>query len=143
MRVGEVNPMTGAIIAILGAVAFFADDAGDRGKIVGKWLDQGSNLHWLIEDKGDSIRIMQSQNDQQVSLIDCKIGSECQVKDGGRTAKITLYFNGPKLVEFETKGSETVKRRFSATDDAMEIEVIPIVPDGKTQVVKLKRVSAK
>ena len=134
--------MTAALIVLTGLL-FAADNSGDRTKVAGKWLEPDSNLNWLIEDKGDSIRITQSQNNQQISLIDCKIGSECNVKDGGHAAKITLYYNGPKLVELETKGSETIKRRFSATDDAMEIEVIPIIPDGKTQVVKLKRVSAK
>ena len=133
--------MTPSIVALL--LLFALDDSGDRAKVAGKWLDPDSKLNWMIEDKGDSVRIMQLMDNQQVSMIDCKLGSECQIKDGGHSAKVTLYYNGPKLIELETRGSETIKRRFSATGDAMEIEVIPIVPDGKTQLVKLKRVSDK
>jgi len=69
------------------------------------------------------------------------MGRECEGKDAGREAKISLWFSGPKLVQLETRGSEVVKRRFAASQpgDSMEIEVIPIVPDGKKQVLKLKR----
>ena len=53
-----------------------------------------------------------------------------------------MWFNGPKLVEMETRGSEIIKRRFQAEEgDMVEVEVIPIVPSGKTEVVRLHRVS--
>ena len=54
-----------------------------------------------------------------------------------------MWFNGPRLVELETHGSEVIKRRFRALekDGAMEIEVIPISPNGKTETVQLQRIS--
>ncbi|MBZ5601784.1 MAG: hypothetical protein LAO79_05710 [Acidobacteriia bacterium] len=133
--------MSGRFLALLGAAActgLFADDPGDRAKLAGAW--EGDGVIWTLQQKGDSMRITQSHNDQQLSQIECTVGGqECAVKDAGHNAKIVMYFNGPKLVEMETRGSEVVKRRFTASGDALEIETIPIVPNGKPQVVKLKR----
>jgi hypothetical protein len=72
----------------------------------------------------------------------CSLGKECEVKDAGRKVKVTLFFNGPKLVVLETRGDEVVKKRFGAveTGDTLELEVIPVAPDGKTETVHFKRV---
>jgi hypothetical protein len=55
-----------------------------------------------------------------------------------------MWFNGPKLVVMEVRGSEVLKRRFHATDDgsATEVESIPIVPQGKSELVRLTRAPA-
>jgi hypothetical protein len=52
-----------------------------------------------------------------------------------------MWFNGPKLVELETKGKEVVKRRFAVAGegDTLEIEVIPIEPAGKTETLRFRR----
>jgi hypothetical protein len=65
----------------------------------------------------------------------------CDVKTAGKKATVSLWFNGPRLVEMETKGSDVVKRRFTILPqgDVMEMEVIPIVPSGKTESVQFKR----
>ncbi len=137
--------MSRYLIAFLGAAAcatLFADDVSDRAKLNGAWevtgSDKDAGVVWLMEQKGDSVRITESHNDQQLSQVDCKIGGDCKTK-GSHAAKVSLWFNGPKLVEMETRGSEVIKRRFSASGDDLEMEVIPIVPEGKAQVVKLKR----
>lgn len=132
------------IILLLGAAAcaaVYADDLSDRSKINGAWeVTGGEKEVWVMEQKGDSIKITQSHNDQPLSQLQCKIGGgECQGKDSGHSAKVMMWFNGPKLVEMETRGSEVVKRLFSANGDDMEMQVIPIVPEGKPQVIKLKR----
>ena len=47
----------------------------------------------------------------------------------------------PKLVELETGGSVVMKRRFfAAAADTLELEVIPVVPEGKSELVHLRRV---
>ena len=55
---------------------------------------------------------------------------------------VSMWFNGPRLVELETKGSEVVKRRFMILPkgDVMEMELIPIVPGGKPETFQFKRV---
>jgi len=133
--------MRGPLLALLGATActaLLAGDAGGRDKLIGAWEADG--VTWTLQQNGDALRITQSRNDQQISKIECTVGGqECSVKDGGHALKVMMYYNGPKLVEMETRGSEVVKRRFTADGDALEIETIPIVPDGKPQVLKLKR----
>jgi hypothetical protein len=59
----------------------------------------------------------------------------------GHDVTISLYFNGPKLVEMETRGSEVLKRQFGlvAQGDGMQVELIPIVSDGKPDTQQFKR----
>jgi hypothetical protein len=54
-----------------------------------------------------------------------------------------MWFNGAKLVEVETTGNPVIKRRFGVTGDgdSMELEIIPIAPDGSSTVAHFKRVS--
>jgi hypothetical protein len=44
----------------------------------------------------------------------------------------------------ESRGPSVTKRRFSALEEGntLEIEVIPLVPAGKTETIRLQRVSA-
>jgi hypothetical protein len=55
---------------------------------------------------------------------------------------VTMYYDGPALVQFETKGSDVTRRRFTVTvqPDMMDIEVVPIVGAGKTETLHLKRI---
>ena len=134
-----------AIFLTVACASASADEDADRAKLVGTWEMTGpdAGVVWAIVQNGDQLRITQSHKDQPVSLLECSVGGrECEVKDNGHNAKISMWYNGGKLVEMETRGSEVVKRRFTASDDALEIEVIPIVPDGKPQVLKLKRTKA-
>lgn len=70
------------------------------------------------------------------------MGKECASEDAGRRSKVSMWFNGPMLVELETRGSQIVKRRFriTANGDTMDLETIPIVPPGKSETVHFKRV---
>lgn len=131
------------------AVAAFADDAADRAKLIGTWqLEHGSDKdgsQWTLQSKGDTIRIVHSQNTQKLADFQCNTaGRDCDVTDAGHSAKVSLYYNGPKLVQFETQGSQVVKCRLgvNAQGDTMEVEVIPVVPAGKTEVLEFKRVQA-
>ncbi|HLW77349.1 MAG TPA: hypothetical protein VKS01_10195 [Bryobacteraceae bacterium] len=132
------------LAALLASVAWAAD--GDRAKIPGKWQSQSdSNRVLTVEDNGDVIHITRSEGDQKVTEFECAIGQECQVKDAGKKVKVSMYYNGPKLIELETRGDEVVKRRFTAGDaDTMQLEVIPISGDSiKAETVTFKRVSAQ
>jgi hypothetical protein len=135
-------PALGAVLFV--AVAL-ADDIADRARIIGEWQlpavsGKGTGESWILESKDDAIHITQLQNGRKLAELNCNtMGHEC---DSDRHAKVSLWFNGPKLVEMETRGTEVVKRLFSAVDqgDAMEVEVIPIVPAGKSVVLRFKRV---
>ncbi len=131
--------LTAFIGACLGSIAF-ADDSAERAKLTGTWQGEGQAV-WIFEHQGDAFHIVNSQGDKKIAEFACNLGKECEVKDGGRKVKVTLFFNGAKLVVLETKGEEVLKRRFGAveTGDTLELEVIPVVPDGKTETLRFKR----
>jgi hypothetical protein len=136
-------PAVGA--AMLAAVAF-ADDAADRAKIAGAWqlqaADGNAAENWTLENKEDAIHVTLSRNGQKEAEFECNtMGRECKVKDFGKDGKVSFWFSGPKLVQLETRGSDVVKRRFSTAGngDELQVEVIPIVPQGKPEVLHFKR----
>jgi hypothetical protein len=123
-----------------------ADDAEERAKLTGTWQSQGGAVKavWILESQGDAFHIVNSQGDKKMAEYACALGKDCEVKDGGRKVKVMLYFNGSKLVLIETKGDQIVKRLFATaqTGDALDLEVIPMAPDGKTETLHLQRVHA-
>jgi hypothetical protein len=136
-------------VLLLGAMAWAAadDPEVERAKLAGKWELQsdssGKGPVWVIEDKRFSMHITRLVGEQKVCDFECDLGKECKVKDSGKSVTEQIYFNGPKLVELETKGNDVVKRRFTAatTPDTLEIEVIQLVPSGKTETLVFKRVA--
>jgi hypothetical protein len=127
------------------AITALAQDSSDRSKLIGQWQSEaGANSpeSWKIETEGDTMHITQFRSGTKTAEIACNtMGRECEGTDEGHRAKVSMYYNGPKLVQLETKGDEVVKRRFSiAGDGGLEIELIPISPQGKTETAKFKRV---
>src|ERR1700680_1742904 len=79
---------------------------------------------------------------QKLSEIDCKpTGAECEGTASGKKAKVTMYFNGPTLVQLETVGADVIKRQFTVREqpEILEIEVIPIIGNAKSETLHLKR----
>jgi hypothetical protein len=128
-----------ALSTLFLASTAFADDDSSRAKLMGKWLQSDGNGEakstWELEEGlADSIHVTNSSGAQTVAEFECNtVGKECAVKDAGRKSKVAMWFNGPKLVEMETRGSQVVKRRFSITGDGdtMDLETIPIAPEGQ------------
>lgn len=121
----------------------FAADGPDRTKLLGSWETAAPQprVIWTLTANGDSVHIAHTE-EGKLSELECNtVGRECKVKDAGKPVKLSMWFNGPNLVMMETRGSDVVKRRFQVNDDgsAMELEVIPIVPQGKPEVVHLTR----
>ena len=125
---------------------FAADNPDDRSKLVGTWQLEDSSMKeagvWTIEEKNDKLRIKHATGDQKADEFECNtMGRECKAEEAGKPVTISMWYSGPKLVELETRGSNVIKRRFSPKDaDTLELEVIPVVPEGKSQVVSLRRV---
>lgn len=119
----------------------FADDSTERAKLAGTWQGEAKAV-WILESQGDAFHITNSQGDKKIAEYACTLGKECEVKDAGRKIKVTLYFNGSKLVVLKTRGEEVVKLRFGAAEqaDTLDLEVIPVVPDGKAETLHFKRV---
>ena len=134
-----------ALTLLLFGFAAWADDQADRAKLLGAWdSPEGATKRagWAFEFKSEVLHVTYSEAGQVVTDFECNTkGRDCDARIGGGKAKVSLWFNGPKLVELETKGQEIVKHRFgiAGQGDQMEVEVIPIAPDGRTETLHFKR----
>lgn len=131
---------------LLAGLGFAAEDQAMRDKLTGKWQQSDGKTTWTLKETGDSMHVSSASDTQTVEDFDCNTGGkECAVKSSGHKSKVSMWFNGAKLVELETTGTQTVKRRFSVTGtgDTMEIETIPIMPSGSTETAHFKRVPAE
>jgi hypothetical protein len=138
---------TTVLLLSLGMAAL-ADDQSDRQKLIGSWEQQGAAENnpassWIFSSAPNSIRVTQLDGNNKIADFACGTeGTSCEIKTAGKKAVVSLWFNGPRLVELETKGSEVIKRRFMILPkgDVMEMEVIPIVPGGNSERLQFKRV---
>ena len=123
-----------------------ADDA-ERAKLIGTWetrQPQPLRATWILAAKGSALQITRIESDRK-SEVECNtVGRECAVQDSGKPVKVSMWFNGPKLVVMETRGSEILKRRFQAVGDGneLDLEVIPIVPQGRPERFRLLRAAS-
>jgi len=131
----------------LGPGQLFGDDTAARARLIGAWQPQDPGNKdagsWTFESKGaDVMHVIYSVGDQKIVEFECgTTGQECKVKDSGKSAKVSMWFSGPSLVELETRGEEVVKRKFGVGDrGSLEVEVVPIQPDGKTEKIEFRRI---
>ncbi len=134
------------LTTLLLAAPAFADDEASHAKLMGKWQqsDGETKSIWGFQDSAGSVHVTNSEGTKTVAF-DCNtMGKECAVDDAGRRSKVTMYYNGPKLVEVEIRGAQVVKRRFAVTGDGdtMDLETIPISPSGKSEIAHFKRLPA-
>jgi hypothetical protein len=135
------------IAALVLGVTTFAGDA-DRARLMGGWESQtgtgGNRETWLLEAKGDAVHVTYLQGEKKLAEFECDTdGKDCVTKVAGHPAKVSLWYNGSKLVELETRGSEVVKRRFAiaGAGEEMDLEIIPIASDCKAETLHFKRAS--
>lgn len=136
-----------ALGALLFATAGFADDWADRAKLIGQWRSgteaENSGETWMLENKGDyDLRITYFKGTVKVAEFDCNtMGKECEIKNGGKKAKVSLYFSGPTLVELETIGNQITKRVFStdAEGNELKVQLTPLAPAGKDDIQRFKK----
>jgi hypothetical protein len=133
--------------ALLLCLPLLADDVSDRAKLLGSWQrqdDAGQEATvWVLEMKGEALHITVSVGDQKVSEIECSPkGAECEGTVKGTKASVRMYYDGPALVQFETRGEDVTKRRLAVAGqpEMMEIDVMPIVGSDKAETMHLKRI---
>ena len=119
--------------------AALAQDTDDRPDLTGKWQidparsDGGNGESLNIEANDDSLHYLEQTHNGDTAEFNCTTdGKECAMTDSGHKAKVSLWYNGASLVLMETKGSSVVKRKLTLTGPTLQMEVIPIVPQGKT-----------
>jgi len=108
------------------------DHAAERASLVGSWVQSGGSGAWIIDSTPGGLHVTQIEGSGAVADFQCNTeGQSCDVKVGGHKASVSMYYNGPALVQLETKGDQIVKRRFSVlpSGNSMKVEVTPM--EGK------------
>src|SRR5579871_774197 len=122
------------------SACFLSAQETSKPNLSGTWRlnAQRSELHsthvsgaasWVIEEKDDSIHITESEGGKKIELQCPTNGKECEVT-GGEKAKASFWYNGPILVEMETKGQNATRYRMNLSPEgkALTVEITYIVP---------------
>src|SRR5689334_18042113 len=95
-------------IAILGALLMtgyaLADDDAMHAKLMGSWQDDSGKepIVWMIQPKGETLHVVNSAGGRTVMEYDCDVyGHDCAIKVAGKPAKVSMWYQGPKLVQME------------------------------------------
>jgi len=133
----------GAILAWSALVVLALPVAGqDRPNLSGTWqFDSAkSELHtmtvagatWVINEDDSSIQITESETGagKKIELKCTTDGKTCKISGGKATA--SFWYNGPMLVEMESKGEHVTRYRMKLSDDGKTLTVATtsIVPQS-------------
>ncbi len=114
--------------------------AQDRPNLSGTWQfdSSKSEIHsvrvggatWVIDEDDSSIKITVSADGaaKKIELKCSTDGKECKVI--GDKASASFWYNGPMLVEMETKGDHVTRYRMKLSDDGktLTVDTTSIVP---------------
>jgi hypothetical protein len=94
-------------------------------------LSKISSATWVIEEGDNSIHITETENGKgkKIDLQCTTDGKECKFPGDRRDS---FWFNGPTLVDMETKNEHVTRFRIKISDDAktLTVEVTSIVPQA-------------
>ncbi len=136
------------LFASLSLAAVTWADSPERPDLNGVWRLEPSKceihshvptqLTWQIEQSDGTIHLIQRLGDNKnAGEWRCGTdGKDCKVKDEGRAAVVSYYYNGPVLVELESEGAnrDTItKKRISVSKDGslITVDVIHVLPQGR------------
>jgi hypothetical protein len=129
------------IASLLTASSVMAADV-ERERLLGTWEPQNTAVHevWTLESDGSRLHIVRTEDGKTTLDLECvPNGSECMAKDEGKKAKITMYFNGAVLVQFETRDGDVTRRKFEPEGDRMKVEEEPLTGSAKTHSADFAR----
>jgi hypothetical protein len=136
-----VNALLGLLLAASLATAF----AGQP-DVSGTWLaDSNGSLKLIFTQQADTLHVQEVEGDKVKADFTCSLnGKECSIKQDGHSEKVMMYFNGPKLVEIRERGSDTVKQRFTVSDDGKTLteEIVPLSSTQKAETLSFRRQTA-
>jgi hypothetical protein len=114
----------------------------DRPNLSGTWQfdSSKSQLHtmtvagaiWVIDENESSIQITESEDgaNKKTELKCTTDGKECKIS--GVKATASFWYNGPMLVEMESKGEHVTRYRMKLSDDGktLTVDTTSIVPQS-------------
>jgi hypothetical protein len=128
------------LIAVPGVLAAQSPD------VSGTWqADSDASLKWTFDQKSGTIHVQERMGEKVEADFTCPLsGQECEVKEGGRSAKIMMYFNGDKLVKITEHGNTSEKQRFAVSPDGktLSLETIPLSSEQKAEKLSFHRQSS-
>ena len=133
------------ILGITCSTGIWADDSAKRSSLFGNWQGQeegGVPTSWSLKQEGEQVRLTEVRGDEKTVDLECNtVGRECALNAAGKPVVVSMWFNGPSLVEMETRSPKVLQRRFTVSEDGnkLEIEVTPISPPGKAETFHFKR----
>jgi hypothetical protein len=97
---------------------------------------------WVIEEGDNTIHITESEggNAKKIEVKCSTDGKDCNI--AGEKAKASFWYNGPTLVEMETRGDRVNRFKMKLSDDAktLTVELNSIVPrDDKPDVLVFQK----
>jgi hypothetical protein len=130
------------LIAVPIVVLFVTPVAGQvKPNLSGTWqLDASkSEFHngkidsatWVIDERNNSIRISETEKGKTIEVQCTTDGKDCKT-GGDNKATTSFWYNGPMLVEFETKGDLVTRYRMTLSEDGktLKAETTSIVPQN-------------
>ena len=125
----------------------------DRPNLSGTWqFDNGkSEVHtekvaaatWVISEDDSSIQITETEDAGKKIEMKCTTdGKNCKVS--GDKATTSFWYNGPMLVEMETRGDHVTRYRMKLSDDGktLTVDTTSIVPQSTQDDVLVFRKQA-
>jgi hypothetical protein len=135
-----IYALSAGLVLVLSAVPATGQEQ-ERPSFSGTWQFDASKseLHsskissatWVIEEGDNSIHISQAENGKSKKTeLQCTTdGKECKFPGDRRDS---FWFNGPMLVDIETKNDRVIRYRMKISDDGktLTVEVTAIVPQS-------------
>jgi hypothetical protein len=148
------NAVTFLSICALCALALPLAGQDDRPNLSGTWqFDSAkSELHtvkvagatWVIHEDDSSIQITESAAGagKKIEMKCTTDGKQCKV--GGDKATASFWYNGPMLVEMESKGDHVTRYRMKLSSDGntLTVDTTSIVPQATEDDVLVFRKQA-
>ncbi len=109
----------------------------------GTWsLQSDSAIKWILTQTADSMQLKEMKGTEVQADLSCNIGGkECDGKDEGHTVKVSMWFNGPKLVVLETRGDNITRSRLEvgAKGQTLKVEVTHMSSGTKSEKLTFLR----
>lgn len=111
--------------------------------VSGTWVQTSNGaIKWILTQKDRKMHVQEMNGDRVVGDFTCALsGQECEVKEDGRSEKVMLYYNGPKLVAIRVRGDDALKQRLSVSPDGktLQVETVPLSASQKAETLTFQR----
>lgn len=143
-----MNELSGIILrlsccGLMIAATTTANTPGAEDQLVGKWHQKSDPaLTLTFTHSGDTLKMTETKGDKVQLEFDCNtLGKECEAKREGHAAKVSVWFNGPKMIVLETDGSKITRQRFQVAEngDTLSVEVSEMSAVGKPEHLSFVR----